>query len=116
MKVYISQPGLDERSEEALAFARNVIIKKLSELMETARDIPCQDRMDGESALHALGRRIQLMDDADIVVFESGWRGSPECIIEHTIAIEYGVRYIDMDMGATHMYIHEPNKMLTRVG
>ena len=45
-----------------------------------------------------LGKSIQAMSEADIVVFHPEWRTARGCIIEHMICALYNIPYIDISM------------------
>ena len=46
------------------------------------------------SGLWYLGKSLELLSDADIVVFAKGWRNARGCRIEFKCAKEYGISYI----------------------
>lgn len=44
-----------------------------------------------------LGRSIQLMAEADVVLFMPGWTGARGCCVEHQVALQYDIekRYFE---------------------
>jgi len=47
------------------------------------------------SALECLGKSIELLAEADVAYFASGWQNARGCIIEHECAVMYGIPVID---------------------
>lgn len=39
-----------------------------------------------------LAKSIELLADADLAVFGEGWEKSRGCVIEHSCAVQYGIR------------------------
>lgn len=52
---------------------------------------------DVNSALWYLGKTLELLANADIVVFAKGWRNARGCQIEFKCVKEYGISYICED-------------------
>lgn len=44
--------------------------------------------------LKYLGKSLELLSDADIAYFAEGWKNYRGCRIEHTCAMEYGIKII----------------------
>ena len=44
-----------------------------------------------KSPLYLLGKSLELLAEADIAIFGSGWEQSRGCRIEHTCCEEYGI-------------------------
>lgn len=106
MKVFISQP-FHGRSESEIMDERWRIVEKMLERgYGVYGDIEVIDNYNKENVpenagrLWYLGDSIKLMDEADIVVFTSGWEEAKGCIIEREVALEYGIRcaYEDYDL------------------
>ena len=92
-KVFISQPMRGKTDEEilkardeAFAFIKRVI--KDAELIDTFLNGNVEEKHLG---LKALGKSIQMLDDADGVWFLEGWQDARGCRIEHDCAIAYGI-------------------------
>lgn len=47
--------------------------------------------LNGAAPLWYLGKAIQLLGNADLVVFAKGWEQNRGCRIEHACAVEYGL-------------------------
>jgi hypothetical protein len=43
-----------------------------------------------------LGKSLEVLSLADIVVFAKGWNDARGCKIEHTVAKEYGKKVVEM--------------------
>lgn len=94
MKVFLSFP-MSGKSYEELVTERNSIINQcklyFSEntcYIDTVFDDPDYNYND---PLYYLGRSIEAMADADIVVFAHGWESAKGCLIEKQCASSYGV-------------------------
>ena len=88
MKIMISQP-MRGKTEEQIRTERAEIVKKLEEqgheIIDTVLDLS-----EGKTPVHYLAKSIELLAEADAVVFMKGWECARGCRIEHTIAQEYG--------------------------
>ena len=97
-KVFISQP-MNNKTEEEIRVDR----KKLTVMTKALFDEEIKiidsyfPNVNGkEKPLHLLGKGIELMANADAVVFAKGWQDYRGCRIEHTCAFEYGKRIIEL--------------------
>jgi hypothetical protein len=45
-----------------------------------------------------LGRSIESLGEADLVVFDPEWRTARGCILEHMVCALYNIPYVDMSM------------------
>lgn len=91
MKVFISQPMNGLTDEEIKA--------KRDELTAAYPDAEIIESFFGSAPHDAtplwyLGKSIQLLGTADIVIFAKGWEKKRGCIIEHACAIEYGIETV----------------------
>jgi hypothetical protein len=103
MKVFISQPMRGKTDDEILTVRQEIIAE--IERIYTSDDggIPCvkvidsffQDAPTAAKPLWFLGRSLQLMSTADVVVFAPGWEGTRGCKIEQMCAESYGLTWID---------------------
>lgn len=88
-KVAISQP-MNGKTYIQIAEERAVLEAKLSDMgflvIDTVLDIS-QD--EDYNPMRYLGRAIELMADAQIIVFMPGWEQARGCKIEHEIAKAY---------------------------
>ena len=88
MKIMISQPMKGKNSEQ-IRLERENLVKELQEagnyVIDTVLDIS-EDR----SPIYYLAKSIELLDQADAVVFMKGWQEARGCRIEYQIAKDYG--------------------------
>lgn len=100
MKIFISQPMKDKTEEQILSEREEIVKYVKSELRRddiTVLDSYFTDVPDNCKPLWYLGRSIELMSCADIVVFANKWREYRGCLIEYECAKHYG--YIIMHVG-----------------
>lgn len=87
-KVFISQPMMNKTARE-LKEERDSLARKLEkqgyDIIDTILDL-------GKDAtsLQYLAKSIELMNEADLVLFMPNWEKARGCIIEHEIALRYG--------------------------
>ena len=97
-KVFISQPMKNKTDEEILN-VRQAITKLVqsypNEEVEVI-DSFFQNAPHDAKPLWFLGKSLELMSSADLVVFAKGWENYRGCKIEHTCAIEYGIDVIEL--------------------
>lgn len=93
MKIFISLPMHGRTDEEIKKeMKRGVEYLKIFykdekiELIDTMLDLGDAPR------LAYLGRSIQLMADADLVLFMPGWNEANGCLVEYSTAIRYGIK------------------------
>lgn len=98
-KVFISQPMRGLTDEEILKERENIkkdIENKINEEVKFI-DSFLQD-YPGEINKHVpvwyLGKSIQLLSQADLAYFGEGWKNARGCIIEHEVAVKYGINII----------------------
>lgn len=88
MKVFISQP-MRGKTTEKIKEEREQIVKDLEnqgyEVINSILDIS-----EGKSPVYYLAKSLELLDEADCVVFMKGWQEARGCRIEHMTAVEYG--------------------------
>ena len=98
-KIFISQPMKDKADE--------VILAEREKAIETAKDYFNEDVEVIDSffqtaphdakPLWFLGKSLELMAGADVVIFASGWQNARGCKIEHLCAEEYGIDIIELE-------------------
>lgn len=93
-KVFISQPMRDKTNEEILA-VREEALEKAKYYLNT-NDVELidsffQDAPHEAKPLWYLGKSLELLSEADVVVFASGWNEYRGCRIEHLCCSEYGI-------------------------
>ena len=47
-----------------------------------------------QAPLYSLGKSLELLATADVVIFAEGWQEARGCRIEHECAVQYGIRTI----------------------
>lgn len=99
-KLFISQPMKGKTKEEILA-----VRKEATEMAEVMVGGPFEvidsffeDAPAGAEPLWYLGKSLQLLSTADLVIFTPGWDEARGCKIEHTCAVEYDLDYIAMSI------------------
>lgn len=106
IKIFISQP-MGFKSEEEILREAGEAIEKAKEII--LGELPAEEnpRFAEYTALRpgagelppirSLSSSIQLMGQADFIIFAKGWMESRECRIERRIAREYRLKVIDLD-------------------
>lgn len=98
-KIFISQPMRDKTPE--------CIEKERQHLIEVAKKIAKKELKEDEveilqsynpewkdlNPIDCLGKSLQILAQADIVIFAKDWEKARGCKIEHDVAVEYGVKY-----------------------
>lgn len=92
-KLFISQPmrgktdkEIMQERERAADYVRKVFDEDVEVIDSFFESAPAEAK-----PLWFLGKSLQLLADADVVYFASGWETARGCIIEHTCALEYGI-------------------------
>lgn len=99
-KLFVSLPmaGMDpDDIRNEMNWARDIISNQLEEDFEIIDtvfedDIPETVKYDS----YYLGRSIQAMAEADLVLFHPAWRNARGCIIEHMICSLYMIPYTEL--------------------
>ena len=112
-KLFVSLPmrGLSEREIRKrmnhLKFLVEVELKE--EVISIATFI--KDEPDSEEindiGLYCLGKSIEEMAYADIVIFANGWTKARGCRVEHTAAVEYGLKILYAKGGQDENFVCE---------
>lgn len=92
-KLFISQPTKN-KSHNEIVVERARLAKKISVDTHTEYEIIESYLINtpyGVSLLWVIGKSIQLLGDADLAYFCSGWEYDERCRIEHECAINYGI-------------------------
>lgn len=96
-KIFISQPMRDKTPEYIEKERQHLIEVAKKELKEDEVEI-LQSYNPEWKDLHpidCMGRGLQIMAQADIVVFARDWETARGCRIEHAVAVEYEKTVID---------------------
>lgn len=91
MKAFISQP-MKGKTDEQIRKERAAVIAELEQRKHTVIESvfdPAPDNV--QLSVWCLGRSIQLMAEADFVVFMKDWLAARGCRIEHEICKQYGI-------------------------
>ncbi len=96
-KVFISQPMKDKTDEEIKAerkqlvdHAKVMVGEEIQVIYSFFESAPHDAR-----PLWFLGKSLELMSQADVVVFGDGWENARGCKIEHECAVQYGIDRIE---------------------
>ena len=93
MLAFISQPMANKTKDEILAERKHIVsfLPEGTDVIDTFLDTD-------DSPLVCLGKSLEMMDKADVVVFAEGWHMSRGCVIEHEAAVRYGkkVEYVSV--------------------
>jgi len=81
------------------------------ELIDTLWDEPDDDILANPNACGAwyLGKSINALAQADLVVFDTNWRFARGCIIEHMVCALYDIPYVDMSIPYRENFHDEVN-------
>lgn len=90
MKIFISQP-MNGLAEEEISRVRRNAENKIIQLYGDVEIIESCFAAGGEKPLYNLGKSIQLLSDADVAYFVSGWNKARGCRIEYMCASDYGI-------------------------
>ena len=101
MKVFISQ-AMNGRKESEIRNERNTVLKGLKQdypdedIEEIQSFIPDKFNADRQKnvGLRYLGKSIEMVADADVVVFVGAFESATGCSIEHAAANAYGLKVI----------------------
>lgn len=88
MKIMISQPMAGKTNEQILDERKELVRELQNEghtIIDTVLDIS-----ENKSPIYYLAKSIELLDQADAVIFMKGWQNARGCRVEHFIALEYG--------------------------
>lgn len=99
MKVFISQPMRGKTDEEILKAREDAIVeihkKYPSEQIEII-DSFFVDEHKKLNAVQCLGQSIELLGEADLVVFLNGWKDARGCVIENIVCNEYNISWMEI--------------------
>ena len=97
MKLFISQP-MNGKTKEVIKKEREEAISKIKSILGESDieviDSFIEDAPENANGLWYLGKSIELLSEADVAYFVSGWDSTRGCIIEHKCCEEYGVKII----------------------
>ncbi len=97
VRLFISQP-MNGKTKEEIQEEKEIIIQNVKEKYPDVVVINSyfEDYNPdcGCVPLKYLGKSLELLADADIAYFAEGWKNYRGCRIEHTCAMEYGIKII----------------------
>ena len=98
MRLFISQPMKDKTNkqiekerEDAIAEVKAMFSNEEIEVIDSF----FTDAPHDANPLWFLSRSLDLLSTADIAYFASGWKDARGCRIEHTCAVEYGIKVVE---------------------
>ncbi len=92
-KLFISQPMRGLSDDEIIS-----VREKASAIMKedcTVLDSFFQGAPAESKPLWYLGKSLQVLSEADVAYFASGWENARGCKIEHLCAEQYGIEIIE---------------------
>ncbi len=97
IKLFISQP-MRGRDESTIMMERDLAKKIVKEKLgaNNVEDINYFN-FSADSPFIYLAKSIEVMDKADVVCFAPGWEHYRGCVVEWTVAKEYGKKIIYID-------------------
>ena len=107
MRVFISQPMHGLSNEEILQ-RREELIRLLHkwfqpEPIEVIDSYTKPENIVNGGRIVMLGHSIQMLSQADAVLFARGWSDSPGCIVEHTVCEQYKIKTLYEDNIPIHL-------------
>ena len=97
VKIFISQPMKDKTNQE-IEQERKEIIEKIRKHFEKIEvkviDSFFKDASHDAKPLWFLGKSLELLSNANVIVLGKGWENSRGCKIEHECAVQYGILII----------------------
>lgn len=94
-KIFISQPMKDKTNQE-IEQERKEIIEKVERYFGEVEVIDSffKDVPHDAKPLWFLGKSLELLSNANVIVLGKGWKNSRGCRIEHECAVQYGIPII----------------------
>ena len=105
MKVFISVP-MRGRTDQEIAGAITIAKSKLAKMAEENNEVieyvdnfvSMRDVTDIKNpAMYCLGGAIQKISKCDVIYFCPGWQEARGCVIEHQVAVSYGLTRLYQD-------------------
>ena len=97
MKIFISQPMMG-KSDELISAERKLIIERVKSMY--GNDVEILDSLFNDyntsdikrPPVAFLGKSLEVLAQADVAFFSSGWKSARGCRIEYDVARLYGIR------------------------
>lgn len=92
-KIFISQP-MKDRTNQEIEQERKEIIEKAEKYFGEIEVIDSffKDAPHDAKPLWFLGKSLELLSNADVIVLGKDWENARGCRIEHECAIQYGIK------------------------
>ena len=100
-KVFISQPMSGKSEEQILKERQDAMIKLMSIYPDKEIEVidsyieETPDKKVKNDGVWYLGVSILLLSQAEVAYFMKGWDDARGCILEHNIAVAYGIPTIE---------------------
>ena len=99
MKIFVSQP-MRGKSREEIEIARTEALEKFRtefpdndyEIIDSILNIE-----EPHTPLYCLGRSLELLSTADLILMLPGWSKTRGCVIEYICASQYGITICNQD-------------------
>jgi len=92
LKIFISQETKN-LSEEQILERRSEIVEFLETQFSEFEVLDNVSILD-KNELQNLGKSIEILSEADLVVFDTGWYNSRDCLIEFKCCNLYGIKML----------------------
>lgn len=103
-RIFISQPYSGKQSQDIermrtlLTEISNRVLGDSTEIIdqyhvEDDESIAKYEDGTNPKSIYQLGRSIQMMNTADIVLFAPGWKDSKGCVVEMSVVERYGIEH-----------------------
>ena len=89
LKVFISQPMNGKTKEQVEKERLSVELQGDCEILPSI--LECKDNPKHRSVWY-LAKSLEIMAEADVVLFMKGWEEARGCQIEHEVAKQYGIK------------------------
>ena len=92
-KIFISQP-MKNKTDQEIGQERKEIIEKAEKQFGEIEVIDSffKDASHDAKPLWFLGKSLELLSNADVIVLGKDWENARGCRIEHECAIQYGIK------------------------
>lgn len=98
MKVMISQPMRGKTEEQIKAERKEIVDKFNSMHIEVINTLFAEEAPENcNIAIYYLGKSISAMKDVDAIYMCDNWGEARGCVIEHEVAIKYGIKILYSD-------------------
>ena len=96
-KLFISQP-IKDRTPAEIMEERQKAIDAVQLLYHDTVEVlnPFYHDQPNHHPLWLLGRNLEFLSEADVVVFTPGWKNHKNCKIEQFCAMEYGIEALEL--------------------